>query len=344
MPRQMGELRRLRLEWNDLVAIAQPRGVRHVWLEELRRRVRVQARQHFQISRIEARDRVRSLRNAVAPFFAPTAGLSTDPALGDTFGVELELIMPPGVTDRDIASRITQAGVLCQVERYGHETRTHWKVVTDVSLGYGSGREVVSPPLQGEAGLETVRKVTRVLTEMGCTVNKNCGLHVHIGAQSHQDINWWKNIVRMQHHFEPAIDSVLSPSRRGLASHWCEPLRINWNSFHVATNLSQLSDAVGQPQRFGARSSYRYRKLNLLSFLQCGTIEFRQHQGTVETMKTEMWVRLLLRLCSKAATTTDSEILATYCGLESLMDFLGCDAVERSYFLERRNHFNQRAA
>jgi hypothetical protein len=343
MPRSMGELRRLNIEWNQLVDEALGRGVRYVVLEELHRRIRVTPRRHFQMSRVEARDRVRSLRNSIAPFFEASVTGVVDPLLGDTFGVEIEMKMPRGMSAETVANRLREKGVLCYVENYNHNTRTHWKITTDGSLGYGQGREVVSPPLQGEAGLQAVRKVTQALTELGCRVDRQCGLHVHIGAQTHQEINWWKNIVRMSHHFEMAIDSFMSPSRRGMASHWCRPLNVNWSRFDDASNLSQLSDACGQPQRYGARSEYRYRKLNLLSFLQCGTIEFRQHQGTVETQKTEMWIRFLLRLTTKAVAVVQAEIDNAPKSLEGLMDFLGCDAAERAYFTERHQYFARNA-
>jgi hypothetical protein len=339
MPRQMGELRRLNVEWNDLVQIARGRGMRYVMLES-GRRVRLVPRAHFQMARVEARDRVRSLRNSVAPYFAPTVSGAADQ---DTFGVEIEMIMPQRMRDEELAQAIRDAGVLCQAERYNHITRTHWKVTTDSSLGSG-GREIVSPPLSGEAGLEQVRRVCSTLISRGCRVNLRCGLHVHIGAQRHQDIGWFKNMLEMNVHFESAIDSFMAPSRRrgGRGSYFCEPIRLVRAAFDGAINLSQLCTAVGQPQHQGARSVYRYRRVNLLSFLQYGTIEFRQHQGTVEPQKTEMWVRLLLRMAKKAAelgTDAMRSALANGRTLEAMLHFLECDAGERSYFIERRNYF-----
>jgi hypothetical protein len=344
----MGELRRLNLEWNDLVTIARDRGMRRVQSQDNNLHwYRLATRAHFQMSRTEARDRVRSLRTSIAPFFAPNA--SNVQGL-DTFGVEIEMHMPRGVNAHDIAQAIRDAGVLCQVEVYGHVTRTHWKIVTDGSLGYSTGREVVSPPLSGEAGLDQVRKVCRVLTAKGCKVKLDCGLHVHIGAQNHQDIGWFKNMLEMTSHFENEIDSFMAPSRRRGGQHansWCQSVMIRRADFDAAQNLAQLSAACGQPTQHGARSHYRYRKLNLLSFIQSGTIEFRQHQGTVEALKTEMWVRFLLRMSTKAAAigveTLRQSLAVMHRSLEALLSFLDCSLAERNYFLERRNYFLTRA-
>ena len=73
-----------------------------------------------------------------------------------------------------------------------------------------------------------------------------------------------------------------------------------------------------------------------------GAFHFRQHQGTVEPHKTEMWVRLLLRMAKKAAelgTDAMRSSLANGRTLEAMLHFLECDAGERSYFIERRNYF-----
>jgi hypothetical protein len=154
------------------------------------------------MDRTVARARVAWLRSQVAPFFAPNVDAATvaegvQVAVEDlTFGVELEFIMPVGMTRDRIATMIQQAGVMCMSEQYNHTTRTHWKITTDASLGYTRGAEVVSPILRGEAGLEATRKVCQILTQTGCKVSKKCGLHVHVGC-SNYEIGFFKNIGRM---------------------------------------------------------------------------------------------------------------------------------------------------
>jgi hypothetical protein len=50
--------------------------------------------------------------------------------------------------------------------------------------------EIVLPPLPDtQMAWEYVEKVCRVLQDIGCTINRSCGLHVHISnAPIHEDI------------------------------------------------------------------------------------------------------------------------------------------------------------
>jgi hypothetical protein len=341
----MGELRRLNIEWNRLVEAARDRGIRHIELPELQlarrvappRRVRVVQHAHFQIDRVEARARVRILNDTIAPFYAPD--LSVVQGL-DSFGVEIECYAARGTTWESIAEAIRAAGVMCHVESYNHMTRSHWKIVTDASVA--PGRELVSPPLYGEEGIDQVRKVCGVITRLGCTVKLSCGLHVHIGIARH-GIGTWKRLILAQIKFNDAIDSFMAPSRRDGSVHantWCNPVRIvDRRQFDAATTLNQLSDAVGQPSTANPRSHFRYRKVNLMASRQSHTVEFRQHQGTVEILKTEMWIRFILRLIRQVETCTEADVAAAGSTLTDLMNFVAASDTERGYFFERQTWF-----
>src|SRR6516164_3278848 len=113
MPRMMGELRRLNIEWNSLVTIAHQHGIRRVILADLNNRVvAVRPRAHFQMQRIEARARVAALRASVAVFFAPNQSTAFVAGLEDTFGVEIEAIIrpSPGI----LVQAVRDAGILCE--------------------------------------------------------------------------------------------------------------------------------------------------------------------------------------------------------------------------------------
>lgn len=328
MPRQMGELRRLCLEYNSLVPLALERGIR------------VRPRAHFHMDRRVARQMVADLRASVAPFFAPSTGASAD--LGsDTFGVELEFIMPRGLTRTSLAQQLQAEGVMCLEEHYNHQTRTHWKLTTDASLGF-TGAEVVSPPLSGEEGLEALRKVCRVLTRVGCKVDRKCGLHVHVGCRSRQ-VSFFRSLVAAYRHFEPALDSVLAPSRRGHVNGFCQPVAYNPVALAAATTVREVAAAAGQTHFDMPRSHQRYRKLNLLSFGAYGTVEFRQHQGTVEARKAEMWVRLCMRMVARATGLSDlATVHAMTRDLAGLSSFVGLSEAELQFFTERRDYFAAR--
>ena len=52
------------------------------------------------------------------------------------FGIELELI---GITREQAIAALTRVGTEVREEGYNHETRRHWKIVSDASVG-ASGR------------------------------------------------------------------------------------------------------------------------------------------------------------------------------------------------------------
>ena len=94
------------------------------------------------------------------------------------FGIEMEIV---GI-DRQTALRALRAiSISVQNEDYNHNTRGHWKLVSDSSVH--GGFEVVSPVLHGEAGLEEARAVATALDDAGATANRSCGLHVHFDAR-----------------------------------------------------------------------------------------------------------------------------------------------------------------
>jgi hypothetical protein len=209
-----------------------------------------------------------------------------------TYGTEIECLIPVSLTVHELAAQLTAAGAPTQVQGYNHNVTPGWKIVTDGSLTRAPGfapYELVSPILRGDDGLEQIRKVSAVLIEKGCRVNRSCGLHVHVGARDRQ-LPWFKNLLRLYAQFEPVIDSFLAASRRGAASNWCQPVRYQ-PSMDQATNLDQLRRAYGLS---------RYRKLNLESFGRHGTVEFRHHQGTIEATKIINWVLFCLKLAATA--------------------------------------------
>ncbi len=194
------------------------------------------------------------------------------------FGIELEIVS----INRQTALRALYAvGINVQDESYNHNTRSHWKLVSDASVR--DGFEVVSPILRGEQGIEEAMTVAAALDDAGAAVNRSCGFHVHFDASdlSAGDI---KTIVKRYAAHEAEIDAVMPPSRRGSANTFCAP---------VARFLSPRFEAAATIQDMIRAQGDRYFKVNLQSFQRHGTIEFRQHSGTVNANKIANWVRFL---------------------------------------------------
>jgi hypothetical protein len=249
---------------------------------------------------------------------AATSALSTE-LDGFTFGVEFEVWLPRGTSHSAAAAKLTEAGVTCRSELYGHSTPTNWKVITDGSLGnYRRGAEFVSPILQGAVGLAEVEKVARALHAMGATVNKRCGFHVHVGAANEQ-ANFFRSALRLYSRNEWLIDAVMPLSRRGNNNEYCQPIRLR-----DITDDSTRSEIL-------RTVNVRHAKLSVASYSRHGTIEFRQHAGTVEADKASFWIKFCLRLCN-AAQAGRQEAAESLAGL---LDSIGAAEDEKIFFSNR---------
>jgi hypothetical protein len=226
-----------------------------------------------------------------------------------TFGAELECFLPMGMTHRTAAERIARdTGLAVTAESYNHLTRPTWKIVPDGSLGdYQRGAEIVSPILSGEEGIEALAKVCRSLTEMGAKVNKRCGYHVHVGMRG-ESLETWKNIIRAYAAFEAQIDNLMPTSRRANNNNYCRSIAsINHARLDAATDLSGIDRAINLAGMYDRR----YAKVNLQSYHRHGTVEFRQHSGTVDAEKATNWVRFILAMVEAARKGKRPGIAAT---------------------------------
>jgi hypothetical protein len=199
---------------------------------------------------------------------------------------------------------------------------------------------VVSPILTGESGLEQLRKVCKTMNELGVKVNKKCGFHVHVGARR-QPISFFKNLMRLYARFESAIDTMMAPSRRSSANLYCAPLSNREFELSSASTIENIARACRfDPGPHNVRSAGRYKKVNLQSYWQHGTVEFRHHQGTVDHVKTEMWVRLCLRMAQFCAANQEAVVTAlTVSSLADLLTLVGAEKDLVEYAIGRAFHF-----
>jgi len=209
-----------------------------------------------------------------------------------TYGIEIECKQATNAGEQGrntIAALIASKGVACNAEGYHHRTTNHWRVTTDASVGsYSNGIEVVSPILTGEAGLAELALVLEALNELGCIVDRQCGIHVHWGIAD-LTLNSVKNACSLYSKYEAQIDSIQPRSRRGNNNQYCRSINTNGmnetlKNIARATDMHGVKDAVNQ--------GTRYRKLNLESFWRYSTMEFRQHSGSLDFEKIVAWVKL----------------------------------------------------
>jgi hypothetical protein len=199
-----------------------------------------------------------------------------------TFGVELEVTLPVGC---------------CPVGSYHHglqvpDLPAGWKAERDSSIVAGPGfmaAEIVSPVLQGTAGLRQVQAVCDWLNRVGAKVNRSTGFHVHVGFDR-ADTSALRRLVSLVANFEKALYAATGTHSREEGS-YCRSVQDD------ARYQRAFRDCL-------ATSSYlaRYHVLNLTNLLGYGkpTVEFRVFAGTTKATKAIGYVRLCLGIVEKA--------------------------------------------
>jgi hypothetical protein len=268
-----------------------------------------------------------------------------------TFGVEIEFKCGgalEGLYGSEVAEKLTRCGLNVSFERYNHSTRSYWKLVTDSSVV--NGFELVSPPLRGKEGLEEVAKAMRILSQLGAFADRSCGFHVHHNAVDLTP-DQLTGLIVFHTQFEPVIDWFHPPSRR--SNGYCES-RDYSREYGVADEIRR-SKEEGEKRRIfeenyttGAWHGSRYRKLNVYCYASYGTVEFRQHAGTLDPVKAQNWIMFTQILVEKAKCGVEITPRAKISFGELMRALRMSEATPeiahlRSYFLNRMRKFRRAA-
>ena len=254
-----------------------------------------------------------------------------------TFGLEVEFINRTNMSKDLLAQYINKKfrKLDCIGEGYNHTTRNHWKIVTDASCGL----ELVSPILSGKKGMENAKAIIDCLASIeGVTVNRDCGIHVHVGAD---DITTqgMKNVVMFYAKNQHMIGSVLAPSRRG-GSRWCETITSNHGDMNQVerklNDCNTVGDVVSTFGRYG-----RYQTVNMTAYNRQRTLEFRQHGGSIDSEKILNWAHFLLttvEMCNKEGVVI-TKTLRQNQTVAFKQVFGHTSKVVLDFMLKRANHF-----
>lgn len=238
-----------------------------------------------------------------------------------TFGIEIEAY---NVERRDVVDALNRAGIRAVMGEYTTRAEQHgcWVVKTDTSISGWNSFELVSPPLSGQAGLDEIRKACEVLNGLGAKVNRSCGLHVHHDAREFT-VKHFRNLVKLYYRLEPLLDRAMPMSRRDSYNRYCKSMRrlpsYMLERLSQAKNVSQIRNLFHD----------RYMKLNLASWWERGTVEFRHHSGTTDPEKIVNWVVFTQLIVNRADGIIRTMNLAQPEGesLEvSVVKALGCHA------------------
>jgi hypothetical protein len=239
----------------------------------------------------------------------------------NTIGVEIECYHPKmrGCYTRsdqkraglEISGEIgSETNLNCTYEGYSHRLTGAWKVVTDGSLSDG-GLEIVSPPLKPVQLFKDLAVLLPYLESVGVTVNRSCSVHMHHDAKRLK-----KHPKRLQYFLnhitknEENFDMLVAESRR--------------NSRWASSNVTELDVLIGDPSSSrcndlgvnqcpngsyigDGRGDARYRKWNFHSLALYGTLENRQHGGSLDFSKYVIWAMLtqgMIARCTREVKKT----------------------------------------
>lgn len=230
------------------------------------------------------------------------------------FGVEIEYI---GISRANLRKLLIDNGFNCHPRDRGDLNQ--WCVVYDGSISNpdDDAGELISPILCGQEGLSILSKVIILMSKNGAKVDKTCGLHVHVDANE-LTCDEIKTIANRYARFEKEIDLFMPVSRRGNNNNYCFSMSNSdiLNDIEDCFNIDCFADIE------------RYYKLNVHSCYKHGTIEFRQHSGTINFEKISNWIKFCIGFVEESKNVfskiknlqVDKKILETYLPLEKIKD------------------------
>lgn len=231
------------------------------------------------------------------------------------------------------------------------------------------GGEFITSPARGDHFVAQITELTAILHGYRATVNKTCGLHVHVDCRRMSSENKL-TIIRAYSRVEKALYSIVSFSRRGekpavlnkytaqggYTNPWADKFKVNGvldDTLTVEQRIEKLDLAVYGTAPLAAvykashqKHGSRYHGLNVQSLHVHNTMEFRLHQGTVNCNKILMWAGIISAVVQyalehtedkiKALTGTSAEILETMMGEDQ--ELIQWSRARRAFFIlqERR--------
>jgi hypothetical protein len=154
-----------------------------------------------------------------------------------------------------------------------------------------------------------IAKIAAVLKEADALINKSCGFHVHLDMRSRDRVKAFGNLVTAQNVFY-----AMNPKSRK-------------ESTYCKKTMSKDLDKE--------RNGSRYKGVNAAAISKYGTLEIRIHSGTVDEVKINNWVDLLI-----SVTDADAPFKRAPRTIDSFCKGYNIPAELRSYIIERIRKFN----
>lgn len=249
------------------------------------------------------------------------------------FGIEIELT---GVIRGKVATTIGAyfettpkyvGGAYAGFEIKDSEDRI-WKVVNDSSLNpqkkEGKGIveadnnyrvEVVSPICKYE-DIDTVQEMVRALRKEGAFANESTGIHIHVDKKPFT-AKTLRNLVNIMVSKEDLIYKALKVDsrREGRYCKKVDKIFLDKLNKRKPENLEKFVDLWYEGYSAEDRNRHyhrsRYHGLNLHSFFNGNTVEFRVFNSTTHAGKIKACIQFCLAICHQALTQSSASAKKT---------------------------------
>lgn len=160
---------------------------------------------------------------------------------------------------------------------------------SDPSINGAYSVELQTPPWKyNERNIQFLRQIVRGLKENAAKVNRSCGLHVHVDVQDivakHKG-DFLKFLSERYAANEQEYSNKLVKASRN-RNHFCKS-----NERLSFKNVSLDFKNINRAMILDFDYLDRYYKLNVSSFPFLGTVEFRQHHGSLDEDEVVNWVK-----------------------------------------------------
>lgn len=253
------------------------------------------------------------------------------------YGVEVEFTgitraMAAKAVAEVIGSTVTGPDHTCYHTRIIRDSQGRkWKIMRDSSIipvrKTGNENmdeyrvEFVTPILKYD-DLETLQAIIRKFREIGGVPHASCGIHIHVDGANHTATSLRRLVNFMYSRQEIIYDALAVGSRK---NRWCLPVCKNLlDTMKKDKNIT--TDSVEKIWYSPANDGYcggidhqhynstRYHALNLHSFFQKGTVEFRLFNSTLHAGKIKAYVQFCLALSAWAIESDDKVVFRTMNG------------------------------
>lgn len=188
---------------------------------------------------------------------------------------------------------------------YDELKKYQFSQVPDGSLETDTGAEFVSNPFNGDALLFTLKQFCGELSNRAYYVEKSCGLHIHI--KINKRLEFIKKVYAFYLRFEGMFFRMLPKSRQH--NSYCSKLSQTHTNIDLA-NISACKKSIEFQKLLYDSSSQtiinrckkdkynnkRYSWINFHSLFYRGTLEIRNHSGTISFDKIKNWLLIHLRI------------------------------------------------